>query len=785
MLLEDKKVTIQASGMKDTVDFRAKLDGMMFNNLINGIYSNKIGAGIREYATNARDGHARRGNLDKPFEVSLPTRDASSFEVRDFGSSLTHQEVFDIFAVLGESTKRDTNDETGCLGLGSKSAFAYADSFTVTCWLNDTKRVYSCYIGENGQPKVSLISEIKSREPQGLSITYAVKRDDIDNFNEEATRQLRGFDPQPTIKRCTDKYKPLTDDDLILEGEEWKLYKGSNTGAYYRAQGKPMAIQGAVAYPIDKDNLALRSAIMSVCDADTSTKVKSMLEYTDVIIRFPIGELTMTTSREELAYDDRTATNIAKRCKAVIEDIQRVLDKEFEDCKSLKEARILKAKTSADTQTLDRVLGIRDRFWTNPADESKTRIESKMIFGEDGDYIGASIESSWNYSRYSLNNSNKLNKRITGNLRVIDQSNYRNRFGEIKAQFQWPESSNTNAVWHYSFPCDVVGNLRILMDVESEVDKNRNSLMRRYWKDVMNDKYNSFIWVKVPTMKEAKEFLEEIYHEERSNVTYLHTLTELKMPKKGTSGSTINVANAQERKLRIITGKDYAYSGSPAEYEVVDLSKLTETLPTIFFNQGQFYMTEEEMDKQLRGRDLVRTRQFINSYEQGVKLYVINGQTLKFYKDNKSSFGDAMEYLKERWFLNNKGWEVKYAASQVQDDNSTDIRYGKKFLRLKDKYKITFRSIDTELENQRTDIEQSRSIGVRLYNSLPMLSKETMKDELEAAIKKYPVTIKPKPFQDLVEKDEIIEYLINESSEYHNTQELNNAILRWKKLNNE
>ena len=89
MLVDAKSVSVQASGMKATTEFKAKLDGMMFDNLINGIYSNKIGAGIREYATNARDGHARRGNLSRPFEVGLPNRDKAFFEVRDFGSSLT------------------------------------------------------------------------------------------------------------------------------------------------------------------------------------------------------------------------------------------------------------------------------------------------------------------------------------------------------------------------------------------------------------------------------------------------------------------------------------------------------------------------------------------------------------------------------------------------------------------------------------------------------------------------------------------------------------------------
>lgn len=785
MLLEAKNVSVQASGMKATTEFKAKLDGMMFDNLINGIYSNKIGAGIREYATNARDGHARRGNLSRPFEVGLPNRDKAFFEVRDFGSSLTHEEVFEIFAVLGESTKRDTNDETGCLGLGSKSAFAYTNAFAVTCWKNGMKRDYSCYIGEAGQPLVSLISEVKSNEEEGVRISYAVKQQDIDDFNKEASHQLRGFDPQPKITRCTPAYKPLNEDDLLLKGDNWKLYKSAVTTYYYnKNSGKPAAIQGSVAYPLDPHNTTLSTAINRECGKKAAT-VLNLLRTTDILVRFEIGELKMTTSREELAYDDKTCTNIAKKMLGVIEDVQKVLDQEYASCKTLKEARILRAGSNDSKLTgIDKTLGIHERYWQGEI------INPQMTFGAENNKIGAT-KKDWVRPYYSsLLDKNEFVDPIDGDLRIINEYNYRNQFGEIKAQFQWPELSNKNTQLTTRMKAHEVGKAIILFEIESKLkDKNKNSLMRRFWKDTMKPnqiRTNSwFVWVKVKSEADAQRFLTQIYHDNRANQIFLHKLTELKMPKAAKSGNTMspNAANPLERKMRIIQAKQYSYSGVRAQYEIVDIATQKD-IPVVFFKDNQFYLKESEWtDGHGMNYSTQNLQSFIYSWDPSATLYVVNGQQSKFYEDNKASFIDAMSFLKKRWMANNKDWERKYAETTYKDNNGEDIAAGKKFKILQDKFNITFSSIEQALVRDKDKLSNLSAYRYnRFTHELPDDWRKHLQTELDAAVKKFPQPIQTNEYLNLLTFDPVLNYLIGEVSEYNTESKLVKAIKHYKKI---
>jgi len=785
MLIASKDVKVQTSGMKATTAFRANLDGMMFDNLINGIYSNKVGAGIREYATNARDGHARKGNLDKPFDVGLPNRDKAFFEVRDYGSSLTHEEVFNIFAVLGESTKRDTNDETGCLGLGSKSAFAYTNAFSVTCWKNDTKRDYSCYIGEDGKPLVSLISEIKSREPEGVRVSYAVKQSDIEDFNKEASVQLRGFKPQPNIIRSTNSYRPIDETNLMLKGNGWKIYKPADTGSnsYYNTRGKPMAVQGAVAYPIDYNNASLSTAIREQSPEDYD-KIRKMLSATDILIDFDIGQLRMTTSREELAYDEMTCKNLAEKLDKVLQDIQDVLDKEYADFKTMKEAQLFRSENQNTAITeIEKLLNIRKRWWKGEL------IRVNMPIAEADDHIGVLKEDYLNRpDYYNKTPKNEFLNSVKGEMRVINEYNFRNKFGEIKAQFQWPLKTNQNSAWDISIKAHLVKDIVVLIEIENLIEGNKNSLMRRFWKDRLKPTNDRFLWIKVDSIHDAEKFLEYIYHDDRSNQVYLHKLSELKMPKKGSQGTNAmskNTANVLERRFRFIVGTQYTWSGDRATYELVDLSTRKEKLPVVFFKNSKFYTTEKEYSDpdSIQWDTLENVQRYIWSWAPNEKIYVINGQQKKFYEDNKQYFQEVTPHLKDTWLKTNQGWEKKYAETTYQDNGVENRNLGKQFKMLAKKYGINFKSLETALKQDWDDLDTYQSPS-RYLNNMPVNYETVLKDELVAAVKNNPQPQQKHHYVKLA-KDPVIHYLISELPSYSPREGQLNAIRHYKKLINE
>ena len=143
MKLHTNVNTVERSGQFEESNFSIEASAKAFFILSDGLYSNKIKAVIRELSTNAYDSHVDAGCPETPFEVHLPTQMEPHFHVRDFGVGLSHEDCMKLYTTYFYSNKTDRNDSVGCLGLGSKSPFAYVDSFTVESYYEGTYRVYT------------------------------------------------------------------------------------------------------------------------------------------------------------------------------------------------------------------------------------------------------------------------------------------------------------------------------------------------------------------------------------------------------------------------------------------------------------------------------------------------------------------------------------------------------------------------------------------------------------------------------------------------------------------
>ena len=119
---------------------------------------------------------------DRPFEVHLPTRLEPYFHVRDYGTSMTHDQCMTLYTTYFRSTRNDSNDAVGCLGLGSKAPFAYADSFTVEAFKDGEKRVYAAHRDSNGSPTFCLMDTVPTDEENGIKVSLPVEKNDCDRF---------------------------------------------------------------------------------------------------------------------------------------------------------------------------------------------------------------------------------------------------------------------------------------------------------------------------------------------------------------------------------------------------------------------------------------------------------------------------------------------------------------------------------------------------------------------------------------------------------------------------
>lgn len=328
MITEQRDVT--TTGAQQVKAFSIKANGKAFKVLIDGLYSDKIKSVIRELWTNAYDAHVMADNTEQPFECHLPTVFEPHFAVRDFGISMTHSGVMNLYSTVFESSKEGTNEQVGKLGLGSKSPFAYTDTFTVTAWMDGEKRLYSAFIGSDYIPQIAHMSTESSDEPEGLEVSFPVKQADIEAFHTAAEKVIIGFETRPIITGAKLNTAPMEEHK---RGENWVLYKEAWNGAIT----EPHARQGCVLYPLDAD--AIQGLSLSQRD----------LLDTPIVINFPIGSLEITANREGLGYDKTTCANIVAELDAIIDALSVEFIDKLNSAETVWDALVIRKQIMDDT----------------------------------------------------------------------------------------------------------------------------------------------------------------------------------------------------------------------------------------------------------------------------------------------------------------------------------------------------------------------------------------------------------------------------------------------------
>jgi hypothetical protein len=289
-------------------EFRIRNSAKAFSILSSGLYANKIRAIVRELSCNAVDSHVAAGRSNTPFDVHLPNTLEPWFAIRDYGTGLSHEQVTNIYTTYFESTKTNSNDFIGALGLGSKSPFSYTDNFTVTAIKDGRKGIYTAFINETGVPSIAKMGEEATDEPAGVEVKFSVNdRWDFDKFRSEARTVYQYFKLQPVISGNADFTIP------VIEYDRKDIIPGVHS---YKDTRQSKAIMGNIAYPIDIPQ-AERN------DKDIFAMLNCGLE-----LHFTIGELDFQASREGLSYIPQTVNAIKAKLEAVNLALSEVLSGE-------------------------------------------------------------------------------------------------------------------------------------------------------------------------------------------------------------------------------------------------------------------------------------------------------------------------------------------------------------------------------------------------------------------------------------------------------------------------
>lgn len=319
------------SNVGEIGEFRIRNSAKAFNILSSGLYANKIRAIVRELSCNAIDAHKAAGTMDRDIDVHLPSTFEPWFSIRDYGTGLNHEQVTSIYTTYFESTKTNSNDFIGALGLGSKSPFSYTDNFTVTAIKDGKKGIYTAFINDSGVPSIALMSTENVKEENGVEIKFSVNdRYDFDKFRQEAEIVYRYFEKVPNVKGNTNFVvrKPEYESRDIIPGVH--SYKGGyNTGS--------RAIMGNIAYPIEVPN----------AEKNLGSLIK--LLKCGIEMHFDIGELDFQASREGLSYIQSTIDAIKKKLNTLNDSLSTVIATEANKITNLWErSQFLHSKKRVD-----------------------------------------------------------------------------------------------------------------------------------------------------------------------------------------------------------------------------------------------------------------------------------------------------------------------------------------------------------------------------------------------------------------------------------------------------
>lgn len=294
--------------------------GAIFSILTESVYSDPVSAGIREVIANAIDAR-RRAKSTRPIDVKSPTIMDGTFSVRDYGNGLSHDEIYSLYTSLGESSKKNIEDEIGFFGIGAMSPFAYTDSFTVKSYQNGTVSIYSMWIGENGVPEISLVSKLRTEESDGLEVRWSFANKDIRNaiskidyyctFHEKGSILLNGVAPS--------YYKDIWANKQMLEFSiDDKIFVHRNGGS------TSTAVMGGVPY-----------------EFRIPDEYVAKFSYTPTVyIDLPLGSVSIQASREKLKLNAKTNSTISRIFENIINNYSKICQEQCEKQDSLIDAII-------------------------------------------------------------------------------------------------------------------------------------------------------------------------------------------------------------------------------------------------------------------------------------------------------------------------------------------------------------------------------------------------------------------------------------------------------------
>jgi len=333
MKLNFGKIETSASAEFESAEFDIGNKAVIMEILRGKMYSDPIKIICQEIMSNARDAHREVGKHRTPIEVVFPTMLDPVFIIRDFGPGITPQRMSEIFVMYGNSTKRDSDKQTGGFGLGSKTPFAYTDTFTVISITPDEnnqfiKREYVAYIDDSRLGVMSLVNEEPTEDKRGTSIIITPKQEDFSKFVDGVEKTARHWDVKPRIINNDGFF--WKNQEKLFSGKGWEIVdaRQPNKGVVNIRSESWTAVVDGIMYELDKEII-----INNIEDRALSSFTKTCINFI-----FKTGDVEVTATREDLDYREKTINKVVEVLKTIKEELPIKIEKSISNSENLREA---------------------------------------------------------------------------------------------------------------------------------------------------------------------------------------------------------------------------------------------------------------------------------------------------------------------------------------------------------------------------------------------------------------------------------------------------------------
>ena len=288
-------------------------DMRYISSLLRNNYSNTILATIRETYANAVDANKENNLSPESIEIKSPTILDQTFSVRDYGTGLSRDQIFNLYSKFGKSTKRGSDLSIGGFGIGRFAPLSYKDSFTVTSYYKGTKSIYSLYISEENDTKIDEVFSESTSEDNGICISVGVSKNDLTKFNQEIASFFSNFEVQPHFLNLQiEVVKP----EITASGTNWQIRKSNNHFYNQYSVGEQGIVMGGIYYPINPELVDFKIGE----DYAWAKYLNRLVFIAD------IGSVSLHHSRESLEYNKTTKAYLKSRyqafCKEFVDSIK-------------------------------------------------------------------------------------------------------------------------------------------------------------------------------------------------------------------------------------------------------------------------------------------------------------------------------------------------------------------------------------------------------------------------------------------------------------------------------